>query len=138
MNTWKFFDLTKILYCVQLKMVRLSTRALHAERRKACKSRSRSKECLHLKKNKQGVLVSAKKSHQAKTGGLALWTKAAQAEGYLVKGNFRKLPAKGTAAYERIKARYNMLKRGGRVSHHSHRVKSRSKSRSRSRRHRSR
>lgn len=118
-------------------MVRLSTRALHAQRRKDCKSpsRSKSKECSHLEKNKHGVFVSSKKSHQAKTGKLALWTQAAQSEGYLVKGDFRKLPAKGTAAYERIKVRYDKLKGGCRMVFPS-RSKSRSKSRrSLSRRH---
>lgn len=38
---------------------------------------------------------------------LAKWRAAAKAEGYMVKGAYKPLPKKGTAAYKRILKRYN-------------------------------
>ena len=52
--------------------------------------------------------ISKKKQEIAqKSPALSAWRAAAKAEGYLQKGaGFQKLPKKGTAAYERIRARY--------------------------------
>ena len=41
---------------------------------------------------------------------LKAWIKAARSEGYMKKGtNFKPLPKKGTAAYMKIRAKYNKL-----------------------------
>ena len=39
------------------------------------------------------------------------WRKAAQQEGYMQKGNFKKLPKKGSDAYKRIQRRVNKDKK---------------------------
>ena len=54
-------------------------------------------------KNKHNRYVSTKKRSLAKrNSALTAWVKAAKSEGYLQKGNFKPLPKKGTAAYNRI------------------------------------
>jgi len=40
---------------------------------------------------------------------LSKWREAANKEGYLVKGNFKPLPKKGTAEYDKIMVRYKAM-----------------------------
>jgi hypothetical protein len=58
-------------------------------------------------KAKSGLCVKKRKANPA----LNKYRRAAQAEGFLVKGSsFKALPKKGSAAYKRIKARYEASK----------------------------
>ena len=59
-----------------------------------------------LMQKKDGSIVSRKASRAAaKNPAMSKWVRAAKAEGYLKKGAFAALPKKGTAGYNRIKAR---------------------------------
>lgn len=59
-----------------------------------------------LVKNKNGAIVSRKAAAAARSNpALSRWIRAAKAEGYLVEGEFKPLPKKGTPAHKKIKAR---------------------------------
>jgi len=59
---------------------------------------------------KDGRYKSKKKQSLARVNpALKKWVAAAKAEGYLQKGSFRKMPKKGTAAYNSIRARYESM-----------------------------
>jgi hypothetical protein len=56
-------------------------------------------------KGKARKCVKKRKTNPA----LIKWRKAAQAEGFMVKGEFKVLPKKGTPEYKRINARYEAM-----------------------------
>lgn len=78
--------------------------------KKAAKKRTASKSPKKRTASKSPKKSSGKK--RGNTKALALWRKIAQEQGYLIAGdNFQRIPKKGTAAYNRLKAAYDAAKK---------------------------
>lgn len=81
----------------------------------ATKKRNASKSPKKASTKTASKTASKKKSSGKKRGNskaLALWRKIAQEQGYLLPGdNFKRLPKKGTAAYNKLKAAYDAAKK---------------------------
>ncbi len=61
-------------------------------------------------KTKKTKTKSPSRVKAYKESGLGYWVKAAQSHGYMKKGEFKKMPKKGTAEYKKIYKTYTNMK----------------------------
>jgi len=56
-------------------------------------------------------MTKTKAASSKKLSPIQMWVKAAKSEGFMVAGQHKKLPLKGTASYKRIRATYDKMKK---------------------------
>lgn len=74
-------------------------------RRRVVRRRTSSKSKSRRRRRRRSKSKSRRKANPH----LKAWVKAAQAEGFMKKGDFKPLPKKGSPAYKRIRARYEAI-----------------------------
>lgn len=78
-------------------------------KRRSAKRRTTKRRSTKRRTTKRRTTKRRRGSKRGNTAVLRKWIRAARKHGYMVKGNFKRVPRRGTSAYKKIKKTYDNM-----------------------------